>query len=227
MRRVLILRPEPAAGRTAVKARALGMDAVLHPLFAPQPIDWAPPVPEDFDALLLTSANGVHLAGPALLHYRGLPAYAVGATTAQALTEAGFPDIRVGTRDGSAIAAQIAVDGHVRVLHLAGTTVAPMWTGPIEITRIPVYAMTGLPANPALIEDAVPGAILLVHSPRAGERLAAQMPQAQRAGLHLVAISAAALAMCGDGWASAQAPDQPQDDEMLALALRLCEGHAQ
>lgn len=227
MSRVFILRPEPAAGRTAARARDLGMDARVHPLFAPQPIDWTPPAPENFDALLLTSANGVHFAGPALLHYRGLPAYAVGATTARALEAAGFPDVVAGVSDGNAIAARIAADGHVHILHLAGATIAPMETGSLDVTRVTVYGMTGLPADPALIADAVPGSILLVHSPRAGERLAAQMPEERRAGLHLVAISVAALAACGAGWASAQAPALPQDDEMLALALRLCEGQAQ
>ncbi|WP_311269421.1 uroporphyrinogen-III synthase [Sphingobium sp. WCS2017Hpa-17] len=223
MRRVLILRPEPAAGRTAAKAAALGMDARVHPLFAPQPIDWAPPVPEDFDVLLLTSANGVAFAGPALLHYRGLPAYAVGATTAQALAEAGFPTVIAGDSDGSAIAARIAADGHGRVLHLAGTTVAPMETGPLDMTRIAVYGMTALPPDPALIADAVPGSILLVHSPRAAARLAEQIRREGRKSLHIVAISAATLAACGNGWASGQFPHSPRDDEMLALALRLCE----
>lgn len=223
MKRVLILRPEPAAGRTAAKASALGMEARVHPLFAPQPVDWTPPVPEDFDALLLTSAHGVAFAGPALLHYRGLPAYAVGAATAQALAEAGFPMVVAGDSDGSAIAARIINDGHGRVLHLAGTTVAPMETGALDIRRIAVYGMTGLPPDPALITDAVPGSILLVHSPRAAVRLAEQIGRNRREHLHIVAISAATLAACGDGWASGQAPALPRDDDMLALALRLCE----
>ncbi|HAF41280.1 MAG TPA: uroporphyrinogen-III synthase [Sphingobium sp.] len=227
MRRVLILRPEPAAGRTAARAATLGMDARVHPLFAPQPVDWTPPPIDNFDALLLTSANGARLAGAELARYRGLPAYAVGAATAQALYDAGFAAVNIGAGDGSAIAARIAADGHERVLHLAGTTVAPMASGTLRISRVAVYSMASLPPDPALPDDAVAGSILLVHSPRAGERLAAQLPEARRAALHLVAISPAALAACGPGWASAQAPARPQDDEMLALALRLCEGHAQ
>lgn len=223
MRRVLILRPEPAAGRTAEKARGLGLDAHVHSLFAPLAVDWSPPAPEDFDALLLTSANGVRLAGAALDQYRALPAYGVGAVTAQALMLAGFADVTTGSGDGSAIAAQIAANGRRHVLHLAGTTVAPMEAGPLEISRIAVYSMASLPDDPALLDAAVPGAILLVHSPRAGERLAAQMPQAQRATLHIIAISPTALTACGAGWASGTAPAVPQDDEMLALACRLCE----
>ncbi|MDO7835708.1 uroporphyrinogen-III synthase [Sphingobium sp. HBC34] len=223
MTRILILRPEPAAGRTAAKAAALGLDAQVHPLFAPQPVDWTPPPPDAFDALLLTSANGVRMAGAGLRQYHALPAYAVGEATARALRGAGFADVVAGVGDGSAIVRQIAADGHGRLLHLAGTTVAPMEAGPLRISRIPVYSMASLPPDPTLLAAAVPGSVLLIHSPRAGARLAAQMPQAQRATLHLIAISTAALATCGTGWLSATAPALPRDDEMLALARRLCE----
>lgn len=219
----MVLRPEPAAGRTAARAAALGMDVRRHPLFAPQPVDWTPPPVDRFDALLLTSANGVRMAGAALTYYRALPTYAVGRATAQALAAQGFADVAAGTGDASAIAARIAADGHRRLLHLAGTTVAPMDMGTIEAKRIAVYSMIALPPDPALIADAVPGTVLLIHSPRAGERLAEQIPHAMRADLHIVAISPAALTACGTGWASGQAPAAPCDDEMLALALRLCE----
>ncbi|WP_420144470.1 uroporphyrinogen-III synthase [Sphingobium sp.] len=223
MTRILILRPEPAAGRTAARATALGMEVRRHPLFAPHAIDWTPPPAATFDALLLTSANGARLAGPALADYRSLPTYAVGPATAQALAAARFDAVIAGDGDGSAIAARIAADGHRHVLHLAGTTVAPMEAGSAAITRIAVYSMAALPPDPALIEDAVPGSILAVHSSRAGERLAQQIPEPMRATLHVVAISAAALTACGDGWASVQAAVTPTDDDMLALALRLCE----
>lgn len=223
MRRALILRPEPGAGRTAQAVARLGLEAVVHPLFAPQALEWTAPVAGNFDALLMTSAHAARLAGPALTAYRKLPVYAVGSATAAALQAQGFDRVVTGDGDASAIAARIATDGHRAVLHLAGTTVAPMEAGPLHVTRIAVYSMTSLPPDPALLRDAVPGSVLLVHSPRVGERLAAQVPMAARAGLHIVAISPAALAACGTGWASGQAPDKPRDDDMLALVRGLCE----
>lgn len=223
MTRVLVLRPEPAAGRTAAKAEALGLDVRCHPLFAPQPVDWTPPPVERFDALLLTSANGVRLAGPALHHYRALPTYAVGQATAQTLIAAGFSHVTAGNGDGSAIAARIVGDGYCRLLHLAGTTVAPIDIEAIDVTRVAVYTMAALPPDPALIADAGPGTVLLVHSSRAGERLAQQIPISMRATLHIVAISPASLETCGAGWASGRAAISPSDDEILALTLRLCE----
>lgn len=223
MRRVIVLRPQPAATRTADRARGMGMDVRVHPLFAPRAVAWVAPPPGDFDALLFTSANGVRLAGGRIDRYRAIPAYAVGSATAQAMADAGFADVGCGEGDGSAIARHIAADGHRRVLHLAGTTVAAMDAGPLQVTRIPVYSMAALPHDPALAADAEPGSILLVHSPRAGERLAEQMVGTARSGLHVVAISAAAAHACGRGWASATHPASPRDDDMLALARRLCE----
>ena len=214
-----LLRPQPGADRTAERARQLGLSPVVHPLFAPETLDWPAPPAQDFDALLLTSANGARCAGPALKAYHALPTYAVGQATADALHAAGWDDVAAGDADGSAIAARIARDGHRRVLHIAGTTVAPIEAGPLAITRIAVYHMAALPSDPALIAATTPGAILLVHSPRAGEQLAAQMPQSRR--------GANVLAACGDGWASAACPPRPDDDEMLALARALCEGQQQ
>lgn len=222
MSRLVILRPEPAASSSAAAAAARGLDARVHPLFAPRPLDWAPPPPEDYDALLLTSANGARWAGANLARYRSLPAYAVGAATARALLEAGFTAVTAGTADGSAIAARIAQEGHRAVLHLAGKRTAPLDPGPLLVHRIAVYAMVAAPDAGALPAITAPGDILLVHSPRAGERAAALLPPAMRATLHVVAISPAAAAAAGDGWASIQAAPVPQDDDMLALAARLC-----
>ena len=223
MSRVIVLRPEPAATRTADKARAAGLNVAVRPLFAPVAVAWTPPALELFDALLLTSANGVRLAGKGLARYRTLPAYAVGEATAQALKEAGFADVVSGDADGTAIVRHIIDDGRSRVLHLSGTTVAGLEAGSLHVTRVPVYGMTALPPDPALKADAKAGSVLLVHSPRAGERVAGQFPQEARASLRIVAISAAAAQACGEGWGSRTHPARPSDDEMLALARQLCE----
>ncbi|WP_313806379.1 uroporphyrinogen-III synthase [Sphingobium sp.] len=222
MRPLVILRPEPGAGKTAERAAELGLLARVHPLFAPAVVEWQAPAPDRFDALLLTSANAARLAGDRLADYRDLPAYAVGRATAKALEAAGFASVVAGAGDGTAIAQRIAADGHRSVLHLAGRTAAPIEAGPLRIERIAVYEMQRT-SDDGLAERLEPGSILLVHSPRAGEILAQRVGGQQRAALHLIAISPAALAACGMGWASAQAPDMPDDERMLALAVRLCE----
>jgi len=219
VRPLIILRPAPGAGRTADKAMAMGLAVRLCPLFAAEALAWTPPSAGDFDALLVTSAQTVRFGGAALQAYRALPTYAVGAATAEALQEAGFADPVAGDGDASAIAARIAADGHRAVLHLSGEAVAPMDAEPLQVTRLPVYRMKPLPCDPPELS----GGVLLVHSPAAGARLAEIVRENQRAMSDVVAISPAALAACGSGWASAQAADAPNDAAVLALARRLCE----
>lgn len=222
MKPVIILRPEPGASESAARARRLGLLPRLCPLFEARPIGWEAPPREGFDALLMTSAQAARLGGAQLARYHGLPAYAVGSATARAMAEAGFQNIVHGDLDGSAIAARIAADGHRRLLHLGGTTVTPIGAAPLSIQRVPVYTI-GEKAETGLHALLEPGAVLLVHSPRAGSRLAALIDPLQRRDLHIIAISPAALDACGRGWASGEAPDRPDDERMLALAVRLCE----
>lgn len=219
MKPVIILRPEPGASQTAARARRLGLKVLCHPLFVARAIGWTPPPPAAFDAVMLTSAHTARLAGAELNAYRALPAYAVGAATADAMKAKGFVSVTVGESDGNAIAARIAADGHVHVLHLGGRTVAPVEPGPLRIERIAVYEMVQDKGDLPTFE---PGSVILVHSPRAGALIAAQVRREQRATLRLVAISPAALTASGEGWASAHAADHPNDDSMLALAARLC-----
>lgn len=222
MRPVIILRPEPGAGETAARARTLGLTVGLCPLFEARAVAWTAPAAAQFDALLLTSAQAARLAGPQLVAYRNLPTYAVGGATARALAAQGFDSIVSGDQDGNAIAARIAADGHRRVLHLGGRTVAAIAQGPLSIQRTIIYEMVGR-AGTELAKLLQPGAVLLIHSPRAGQKVADLVPVDLRDQFHIVAISPAALSACGDGWASAQTPDRPDDERMLALAARLCE----
>lgn len=222
MRPVVILRPEPGATQTEERARRHGLATVRFPLFDGRAVAWDPPAADAFDALLVTSAYTARLGGAALARYRTLPAYAVGQPTARALEAQGFDGVVAGEGDGSAIAARIAADGHRQVLHLGGRTVAAMEAGPLSIHHVVVYEMVGRDsADPDAGFE--PGAVLLVHSPRAGERLATMVAPESRSSFHVIAISPNALAACGEGWASSQAASEPDDETMLALALRLCE----
>src|SRR5690349_3328000 len=90
MPRLLVLRPEPGASATAERAKALGLDPLVVPLFEVEPVEWQAPEPAGFDGLLLTSANAVRQAGVQLERLRGLKAYAVGGATAEAARKAGF-----------------------------------------------------------------------------------------------------------------------------------------
>ena len=59
MRRLILVRPEPAASESAARAVALGMEVSREPLFELRRAAWHVPVADQFDGLLLTSANAV------------------------------------------------------------------------------------------------------------------------------------------------------------------------
>src|SRR5690606_16657199 len=150
MSRVLVLRPQPAAEATAGRARALGLEPVVAPLFIVRPLAWRPPEGR-FDALVLTSANALRHGGLASHEpYRHLPCYAVGEATAEAARAAGIEDVRVGRSDGAALARWMAADGIERAFHPCGADHVPLATARLDVVDVPVYA-----AEPV---DTLPGA---------------------------------------------------------------------
>lgn len=218
-RRVVILRPQPGADATADAASALGLETLLAPLFAVEPLDWTPPGPEQFDALMLTSANAARHAGPVLLRYAALPLFVVGEATAQAARTAGLNPTHIGTRDAAALVEDMRRAGIRRALHLCGAEVVAAEAEGLSIRRIPVYHTRETGEALALLQ---PGDICLVHSPRSGARLGTLVMPDQRASLCLIAISDTACIAAGTGWAHRVAAQHPSDAAMLALAEELC-----
>lgn len=215
MRPLLILRPEPGASATAAKAAARGLDVLVRPLFEVRAIDWTPPDPARFDAVMMTSANAARVGGAGLARYRYLPLYAVGSATAKAARDAGFDEIVAGGNDAAAMTQIVAGDGRKHVLHLAGRDriAAP---APFGVETIAVYA-SEVVDGPAL----PPGTIALLHSPRAARRFAELV--AERGDIALVAISQGAADAAGTGWQHILTAARPDDTAMLELAASLCE----
>ncbi|HKX92765.1 MAG TPA: uroporphyrinogen-III synthase [Sphingomicrobium sp.] len=215
MTRVLVLRPEPGASETVERAGEHGLEAVSIPLFKIEPLAWTAPGVDSFDALLLTSANAVRHGGEGLDSLRALPVYAVGPATADAAREASFEIAGVGSADIDTLLA--TVDPKLRLLHLCGEH-RRATSAPHAITSVPVYRSNALPRPAGL--DRAGADVALIHSPRAGARLAELVEH--RGSIALVAISAAAADAAGEGWASVHAADRPTDEALLALAARLC-----
>jgi uroporphyrinogen-III synthase len=210
--RLLILRPEPGASETAARARALGLEPVVTPLFAIRAVAGAPLPGAAYDAVLLTSANGARHA-PAGLTAR--PCFAVGEGSAAAARAAGFEDVRTGPSDGAAAAAAMAAAGIRRALHLCGRDHAPIAAPGVEIDRHVVYA-----AEPVARAPVRGPAVAMIHSPRAGARLAELAKDKSR--IAVAAISAAAAAAAGEGWAAKRVASAPRDSALLELAAELC-----
>jgi uroporphyrinogen-III synthase len=215
MRRVLVLRPEPDASRTVARARDRGLDAIAVPLFEIEPVPWEAPDPHGFQGLLLTSANAVRHGGEQLHGLSGLPVYAVGEATADAARDAGFGIEAIGSAGVDRLLASIAAD--VKLLHLCGEDRRAAASARQQIVTIPAYRAIAVEGRDV---SAAAGAVVLIHSPRAGRRFAEL--GSDRRPIALAAISAAAAEAAGGGWEIVEAAEQPTDDALLALAARLC-----
>jgi uroporphyrinogen-III synthase len=218
-RPLLILRPQPGAGESAIRARALGLDPVVAPLFTIRALEWEPPEPAGFDALILTSANAVRCAGPALSRFAALPCWAVGEATAAAARTAGIADVRTGPSDGAALARSAAAAGVRRALHLHGRDHVPLPAPGLTIEGRAVYASKAATALPEAARSPA-AAVALVHSPRAAALFAALVPDRSR--IALAAISRAAADAAGTGWAGIAVAREPRDEALLELAVKLC-----
>jgi uroporphyrinogen-III synthase len=211
--KLLIVRPQPGAGESAARARAMGMEPVVAPLFEAKKLDWASPDPGAFDAVLLTSANAPRLGGAGLLPFLGLPCYAVGERTASAARAAGFLDVRTGPSDSAALAAMAERDGARAMLHLGGRDHVPI----DRATHIAVYASEPSAAPPPCLAEAV----VLLHSTRAATRFAELT--VDRGTIAVAAISASVAQAAGGGWKTVAVAAAPRDEALLELAAKLCQ----
>lgn len=214
MRKLLLLRPEPGLSASAERAAAMGLEVITCPLFRVEAVDWAVPAPEDYDALLLSSANAVRHGGLGLETLKHLPVHAVGPATATAAHDAGFQVRSVGRGDLTDLLAELP--SSLRLLRLAGEErrEAPSREG---IDTYVVYRSVPIEA-PEL--PSVEGLVAAVHSPRAGHRFAELAGSRDRTAI--AAISDAAAKACGGGWEHIESAGKPEDSALLALAAMLC-----
>lgn len=219
MRPLVVLRPEPGATMTCRAASEMGLRPLAMPLFAIEPVSWAPPVAAAFDGLLLTSANALRHGGAGLEKVRGLPVYAVGEATAAEAQSRGFALSFTGSGGVDELLGSIGAG--LRLLHLCGE----QWREPAaprqSITHVPVYRAA---ERPVADVSAIRGSVVAVHSPRAGARLAelAALSGIDTAATALAAISRDAARAAGSGWEEVATADEPDDGALLALAARLC-----
>jgi uroporphyrinogen-III synthase len=221
MKRLVILRPEPGASESLTRAYALGLDAISIPLFEIEPVAWEAPDPAQFDALLLTSGNAVRCGGEQLLRLRTLKVHAVGQATAEAAREAGFDVASTGTTGVAGLLASI--ENRQTLLHLAGEHYTGTPGTEHGIRRITVYRSREI-QRPSALQTAA-GAVVAVHSPRAGRRFSQLMDQlgTDRTGIAIAAISRAAAEAAGGGWQAVATAEGPDDPSLLALARQLCD----
>jgi len=219
MRRLFIFRPQPAGGQSVERAIAMGLRAVALPLFELEPVEWEAPDSGDFDAILLTSANAVNMAGAQMEQLRGLPVHAVGEATAVAAEVAG---LGVASRGGGGVDELLgSIDPRARLLHLCGEDRRSPEGAAQAITCRTVYRARVLPQ--VLELEQLQGQVAALHSPRAARRLAELVDGPERSNIIVAAISSATAQAAGSGWKDIRVAAAPTDAALLALAARLCE----
>lgn len=222
MRPLLVLRPRPGADASAERARAIGLDPIIAPLFIVRALPWRRPAGA-FEAVMLTSANAARCGGDAMTSLRHLPCYCVGEATAEAARIAGFADVRTGARDGAALVATMRADKIASALHPCGAERTELAPAGIAIVEIPVYAADPIARLPDAARAALErGAVALLHSSRAAARFG-RLADAWRTRSRIAAISPAVAEAAGPGWADVAVARRPRDEALLELAAKLCQ----
>ncbi|MDR2857579.1 MAG: uroporphyrinogen-III synthase [Novosphingobium sp.] len=225
MKPLVVIRPQPGNAATVAAARALGLDVRGFALFAVRPVDWSPPPPDSFDAILLGSANAVRHAGPALAAYRGKPAYAVGAATGEAARAAGL-DVLAAGAGGIAAVLPALRSGHCRLLRLAGRERVALTPPPgASIRERVVYASEPLPLPPPLAELLERPAVVMLHSAEAARHFSRLCDGhgIRRGRIALAALGPRVAHAAGEGWAALAAAATPDETALLALARQMCQ----
>lgn len=215
LRRVWVTRARPGADRTASRLSALGFVPVVAPLLAIRSV-LAQPDLTGIQALAFTSRNAVKVfAGRS--GQPSVPVFAVGDATAAAAREAGFDDVQSAGGDLHALAALIRAEGAgLSILHPCAAEpagdLAALVGDAARITALAVYEAVETGAAAPDPWDAV-----LIHSPRAGQVLAACLAADRIGGRIAVAISeAAARPLTVAGLAEVRIAAAPTEDALLA-----------
>lgn len=226
--KLLIIRPEPGASASALRAHEAGLVPILLPFFEVQAVEWECPDPADYDALLLTSANAVRFGGAGLESLRTLPVHAVGERTAEAARAARLDVTTVGTSDAAAAVKAASDMGHRRLLWIAGADHRPIkmpknMPKALKVTTVISYASgaKALPADTGEIIGSVDAVAL--HSPRAAVEFkkAAADFGIDKASITLAAFSPAIAEAAGDGWHAIAVAERPADIALLSALAEL------
>lgn len=222
--KILIIRPQPGANASANRAQAMGFETVVLPFFEVGPVPWTVPDPALFDALLISSANAIRHAGPALQALKMLPVYAVGERTASAAMSANLYVAAMGNAGIEATAAAAMAEGYKRLLWLAGEerTTFTINEG-ADVEAITVYA-----AQPVALTEEASATIaacplVALHSARAAVAFSDFVDgrSLPRKNFVLAAFSPAIAKAAGGGWQAIAIAATPTDQELLSAIRAL------
>ncbi len=223
-RPVLVTRPEPGASETAARLRAIGYVPVCAPVLTIEPKSIS--LPDEYQAILLTSANGIVPGLP------DRPVFTVGNATAARAREAGFKDVRSAGRDAEALAELViqTCDPDAGPLLLSsgqaqGMEFANRLRGAgFRIRRVVAYVARPVRGLPIATREFIAGGRghALFFSPESAHVFVRNCRRAalgmRVSGIEAIAISpATAKALAPLRWAGIRVAAHPNQDSLLAL----------
>ncbi len=221
---ILALRPEPGLSATLAAGRALGLEIAGWPLFELRPLAWDMPAEHAIDGVLLGSANALRHGGAALDALRAMPAFAVGAATAEAARAAGFAIAAEGSGGLQQLLDTLAGQ-KLTLLRLAGAQHVPLAVPPgIRIETRVVYEAAPLAMVPDMVRALAGGGPVLLHSAEAARHFAAECDRLgiDRGGVQLAALGPRIAAAAGGGWRRVRSAEIPREAALLAMARDMC-----
>ena len=202
--RIWVTRTTPGNAGTAATLEYLGHTVLNAPVLEVRALE-SDPLRDAPDAIVFTSSNGVrhHPPCPELFH---IPVFAVGDRTAQAALAAGYADVR--SADGDIVDLQRVILSQLpppaRLVHFGACEVAGDLKGFLRrfgylVERRAVYASQPVAVRWLLdIRKELPSIDgILVHSPRAAERVARVLARTGWCGRVWCISEACALNLAG------------------------------
>jgi uroporphyrinogen-III synthase len=232
--RILVTRSQPQAAQTAADLRARGHEPIIAPLFEMERLADVDPKTGPWDAILLTSANGlwgiVSFAHEKKWH--GIPVFAVGDVTAKAARDMRFADVTSAGGNVNDLVNLVAtrLQPPARLLYLAGEERAGDLAGALraknfEVDLVVVYRFLTVQCLPEPAAAALAGEIdAVLHFSRAGAEdflKAARGSNLLEAALtkpvHFCLSEQVAAPLRRAGAARIQVAAQPTQDALLEL----------
>jgi uroporphyrinogen-III synthase len=232
--RILVTRPQPRAADTASALRARGHEPIVAPLFEMERLADVDPKAGPWDAILLTSANG--LSGiVSLAHdktWRGVPVFAVGDVTAKAARDMRFADVTSASGNVNDLVNLVSarLQPRARLLYLAGEERAGDLAGTLrsknfEVDLVVVYRFRTARCLPEPVAAALAGeldAVLHFSSAAAESFLNAArnsnlLAPALNKPIHLCMSEQVAAPLREAGAARIDVATRPNEDALLEL----------
>jgi uroporphyrinogen-III synthase len=233
---VLITRPEDSAQDTASIITSMGFEPIIAPVMEIKPVAHDGIVPGRYNAIVVSSAHGIHNFKPAAMGF-DVPVFCVGGRTEAALRDAGYKNIVTEQRMAALIPlieSRTSQGGWRDILYIRGQDVrhdleSEQRLQHLNVTMCITYAAEAvLEFSPRTVqafkEDGID--IVLLYSVRAAEiflRLCKRQQLIEKLSHIKVLCLSEAVVKCMDSkvWQKTYVPETPSQSAMMEVLQKI------